>query len=162
MQNDAAVVKAFAKLQFLVLDEADRLLDRAFEDELRVLLSSLPSSRQTLLFSATLTSSLQHLQRLSMRHAFQYLVRCPPPPGRSKRVQRHSLSATVFLVPLGLKSSPGAQACLCLGSKSASSTKKLWRDTVARGGDISPPIIFCGFRFWRCCLAVTLTGQPTY
>jgi superfamily II DNA/RNA helicase len=77
MQNDAAVVKAFAKLRFLVLDEADRLLDRAFEDELRVLLSSLPSSRQTLLFSATLTSSLQHLQRLSMRHAFQYLVRCP-------------------------------------------------------------------------------------
>jgi hypothetical protein len=86
MQNDPGVVSAFAKLRFLVLDEADRLLDRAFEDEMRVLLSALPCSRQTLLFSATLTDSLKHLQRLSMRKAFQYMVRSSPPPSRFTRL----------------------------------------------------------------------------
>jgi superfamily II DNA/RNA helicase len=38
----------------LVLDEADKLLDVGFNDELTVLLSALPSQRQNLLFSATL------------------------------------------------------------------------------------------------------------
>jgi ATP-dependent RNA helicase DDX49/DBP8 len=53
-------------LQFLVLDEADRLLEVGFEQEIRVVLENLPSTRQTLLFSATMTSNL------SMEKAFFY------------------------------------------------------------------------------------------
>ncbi len=41
-------------LHTLVLDEADKLLDAGFVDELNVLLDALPKSRQNLLFSATL------------------------------------------------------------------------------------------------------------
>ena len=48
----------FARCQFLVLDEADRLLESSFEAELRVILQFLPPRRQTLLFSATMTRSL--------------------------------------------------------------------------------------------------------
>mmetsp|Transcript_7561 Transcript_7561/g.10223 ORF Transcript_7561/g.10223 Transcript_7561/m.10223 type:complete len:540 (-) Transcript_7561:126-1745(-) len=72
-ESDPRVVKAMGKLRFLVLDEADRLLDKCFEAELRVLLQSLPKSRQTLLFSATLTSSIKQLQTLSMKHAYHFL-----------------------------------------------------------------------------------------
>ena len=48
--------------QFLVLDEADRLLDPSFQADMSPLLASLPTKRQTLLFSATFTASLQKLQ----------------------------------------------------------------------------------------------------
>ncbi|KAL0946240.1 hypothetical protein HGRIS_012498 [Hohenbuehelia grisea] len=54
-------------LQLLVLDEADRILDMGFARTLSALLSHLPKSRQTLLFSATQTQSVQDLARLSLK-----------------------------------------------------------------------------------------------
>ena len=40
---------------FLVLDEADRILDMGFASTLNAIIENLPSERQTLLFSATQT-----------------------------------------------------------------------------------------------------------
>ncbi|RDX46437.1 DEAD-domain-containing protein [Lentinus brumalis] len=54
-------------LQMLVLDEADRILDMGFQKTLTALLSHLPKSRQTLLFSATQTQSVSDLARLSLK-----------------------------------------------------------------------------------------------
>ena len=59
-------------LQFLVLDEADRVLDVSFEEELRVVFQCLPKNRQTLLFSATMTSELQMLLELSANKPYFY------------------------------------------------------------------------------------------
>lgn len=50
-----------------VLDEADRILDMGFARTLNALLSHLPKSRQTLLFSATQTDSVKDLARLSLK-----------------------------------------------------------------------------------------------
>ncbi len=50
-----------ASVQRLVLDEADRLLDLGFADELERVLALLPPKRQTLLFSATFPEPLQRL-----------------------------------------------------------------------------------------------------
>ena len=47
-----------ASLDFLVLDEADKMLDSGFEEELDLVLNALPSKRQTLLFSATYPSKM--------------------------------------------------------------------------------------------------------
>lgn len=58
--------------QFLVLDEADRVLDVGFEEELRVVFQCLPKNRQTLLFSATMTDNLQTLLELSANKAYFY------------------------------------------------------------------------------------------
>lgn len=59
-------------LQFLVLDEADRVLDVGFEEELKVIFQCLPRNRQTLLFSATMTKDLETLLELSANKAYFY------------------------------------------------------------------------------------------
>jgi ATP-dependent RNA helicase DDX10/DBP4 len=56
-------------LQMLVLDEADRILDLGFRDQLLKILDYLPQQRQTLLFSATQTKDVKHLATLSMHHS---------------------------------------------------------------------------------------------
>lgn len=50
-------------VRFLVLDEADRLLNMDFEAEIDAVLSVLPRERRTFLFSATMTSQVRKLQR---------------------------------------------------------------------------------------------------
>lgn len=53
-------------LKFLVLDEADKLLNMDFEKELDVILAAAPTPRNTFLFSATMTSKVKKLQRASL------------------------------------------------------------------------------------------------
>jgi ATP-dependent RNA helicase DDX47/RRP3 len=55
------------KLKYLVLDEADRMLSLDFEQELNELLQVIPEDRRTLLFSATMTSKVQKLQRACLK-----------------------------------------------------------------------------------------------
>ena len=54
-------------LKILVIDEADRILDDGFEEELNKIINYLPKNRQTLLFSATLTKNLKRLVKIHMR-----------------------------------------------------------------------------------------------
>jgi len=54
------------RVRYLVLDEADRMLSMDFEEELHQILDELPTSRQTMLFSATMTSQVQKLERASL------------------------------------------------------------------------------------------------
>lgn len=53
-----------SKVQILVLDEADKLLNLGFKEEMEEVISLLPDSRQNLLFSATLTDQLESLNRV--------------------------------------------------------------------------------------------------
>ena len=51
----------------VVLDEADRMLDMGFEEEVTAILASLPTERQTALFSATLPEGIVALERQHLR-----------------------------------------------------------------------------------------------
>jgi len=55
-------------IQLLILDEADRLLDMGFYRTLNGIIGHLPKKRQTLLYSATQTSSVRDLARLSLQN----------------------------------------------------------------------------------------------
>ncbi len=53
----------FARLEILVLDEADRMLDMGFVDAVRTIAAATPENRQTLLFSATLEGKVLSIAR---------------------------------------------------------------------------------------------------
>ncbi|KAK6209726.1 hypothetical protein QIS74_11310 [Colletotrichum tabaci] len=61
-------------VEILVLDEADRMLEDGFADELNEILTTLPKSRQTMLFSATMTSSVDKLVRVGMNKPARVMV----------------------------------------------------------------------------------------
>ncbi|KAM4057267.1 DEAD/DEAH box helicase [Hirsutella rhossiliensis] len=61
-------------VEILVLDEADRMLEDGFADELNEILNTLPKSRQTMLFSATMTSTVDRLIRVGMNKPVRLMV----------------------------------------------------------------------------------------
>lgn len=56
------------QVSYLVLDEADRMLDMGFIPDVRKIVAKVPSERQTLLFSATMPSDIQALARDFLRN----------------------------------------------------------------------------------------------
>lgn len=56
----------FGQVQTLVLDEADRMLDLGFAEELQAVYAALPRKRQTLLFSATFSEQIRMLAGLAL------------------------------------------------------------------------------------------------
>jgi ATP-dependent RNA helicase DDX27 len=61
-------------LEILVLDEADRMLEDGFADELNEILTTIPKSRQTMLFSATMTDSVDKLIRVGLNRPVRLMV----------------------------------------------------------------------------------------
>ncbi|KAF1844181.1 DEAD-domain-containing protein [Cucurbitaria berberidis CBS 394.84] len=72
MHNTAAF--QVEHLEILVLDEADRMLEEGFESQLNEILTTIPKSRQTMLFSATMTSSVDKLIRIGMDKPVRMMV----------------------------------------------------------------------------------------
>jgi ATP-dependent RNA helicase DDX18/HAS1 len=72
LQNTQGFV--FKNVKALVIDEADRILEVGFEDEMRQIIKILPKEeRQTMLFSATQTTKVEDLARISLRPGPLYI-----------------------------------------------------------------------------------------
>jgi ATP-dependent RNA helicase DDX18/HAS1 len=64
----------YKNLKMLVIDEADRILEVGFEEEMKQIISLLPKDRQTALFSATQTTKVEDLAKLSLRSNPVYIA----------------------------------------------------------------------------------------
>lgn len=61
----------FSRLRFLVLDEADRMLDMGFAPDIMKIVNQLPRKRQTLLFSATMPPPIRRISKDLLNNPFE-------------------------------------------------------------------------------------------
>ncbi len=64
----------FEHLQYLILDEADRMLDMGFYDDIQKIISYLPKNRQTLMFSATMPPKIKTLAAKTLRNPVEITI----------------------------------------------------------------------------------------
>jgi ATP-dependent RNA helicase DDX49/DBP8 len=72
VRSSHGVADALRRTKFLVLDEADRMLEPTFERDMAAVLEVLPPKRTTLLFSATITASIEALKDMAFKDCFQF------------------------------------------------------------------------------------------
>ncbi|XP_020584973.1 DEAD-box ATP-dependent RNA helicase 27 [Phalaenopsis equestris] len=71
LQNTKGFI--YKNLKCLIIDEADRILEQNFEDDMRQILKRLPEDRQTALFTATQTKEVEDFAKLTFKEAPVYI-----------------------------------------------------------------------------------------
>ncbi|KXG46535.1 protein of unknown function DUF4217 [Penicillium griseofulvum] len=88
-----------ASFEMLVLDEADRLLDLGFKDDLQKILGRLPKQRRTGLFSASISEAVDQIVRLGLRNPVKIAVKVRGGAGVEEKRTPASLQMTYMTTP---------------------------------------------------------------
>jgi len=76
----------FTNVKTLVLDEADRMFDMGFKDDVEKIISKIPSDRQTLLFSATISKDVVRVAKKHMKKPLEVSVEQYVDPSKLKQI----------------------------------------------------------------------------
>ena len=106
----------FSGVKYFILDEADRMLDMGFYDDIMTIVNKLPRERQTIMFSATMPTNIRKLAKAIMHNPIevQIAISRPPESIRQMAVDIYETQKTTFL------------------------------QTLLKGGDLKKVIIFVG------------------
>lgn len=123
----------FNDLQYLVLDEADRMLDMGFYDDIMFIVSHLPKKRQNLLFSATMPPKIKKLSNTILHQPEEVNIAVSRPP--EKIVQQAyfvSDDQKISLIQKLLRENENFRSVLIFCS-SKFNVKQLTRDLIRSG-----------------------------
>jgi ATP-dependent RNA helicase RhlE len=116
----------FSQIEVLVLDEADRMLDIGFYDDIMNIISHLPKIRQTLMFSATIPFKIRSMSKHIMKNPVEIaLERSKPAEGVIQAVYMLNDSQKLPLIKSLLSDNPEYSSILIF-----SSTKKKLSEIV--------------------------------
>ena len=92
----------FSGVKYFILDEADRMLDMGFYDDIMTIVNKLPKDRQTIMFSATMPTNIRKMAKAIMQNPVevQIAISRPPESIRQMAVDIFETQKTEFLVRL--------------------------------------------------------------
>ena len=70
----------FSGVKYFILDEADRMLDMGFYDDIMTIVRKLPADRQTIMFSATMPEKIRRMAKAIMRDPVEVQIAVSRPP----------------------------------------------------------------------------------
>ena len=70
----------FSGVKYFILDEADRMLDMGFYDDIMTIVKRLPKERQTIMFSATMPENIRKMAKAIMHHPEEVQIAVSRPP----------------------------------------------------------------------------------
>ncbi|WP_345211766.1 DEAD/DEAH box helicase [Mucilaginibacter gynuensis] len=123
-------------IQHLILDEADRMLDMGFQDDIMRIISYLPKKRQTLLFSATMPGRIRTLAKTVLNNPQQINIALSQPAvGIDQQVYRVADQQKTPLIKYLLKD--GKYTSIIIFSSTKDKVKSVYKELKAANIKIS-------------------------
>ena len=131
-----------SKIKFLVLDEADRMLDMGFYKDVTEIIHKCPKDRQTLLFSATVSADIAEIARRHMNHPIEVSVESYVDPSKLEQIFYEVSSKEKFSLLVHLLKNEGSKLVMvfCNTKRNARSIgdnlRRYGFDAMALHGDL--------------------------
>ena len=118
----------FSGVKYFILDEADRMLDMGFYDDIMTIVRKLPKDRQTIMFSATMPENIRRMARAIMTDPVEVQIAVSRPPETIKQMHQfvdEAKKVEAVLSYLTAKRSYSATVLQCNDPTAGSGLKKI-------------------------------------